>query len=63
MATCPHCQNNILQLRLNPVQGHAPNGSSWNCLVLSCPNCNAALGADIDLTAIRADIIAAVKQA
>ena len=60
-AICPHCQQPLLNLQLVPLEGSAPNGTTWNCLAFCCPRCRKALSADIDLTAVRADIIGTIE--
>ena len=42
---------------MEPTKGHGSNGSKWNCVVYTCPNCNVAISVDVDGTAIRADIL------
>lgn len=58
MANCPNpnCAR-PLTLGIEATTAFAPNGTRWNCLVFKCQSCNTAISADIDMTAVRADII------
>ena len=56
-ANCPHCNALITNLRMDTVTGTAPNGTKWNCLVFACPVCNKVVSADVDMTAVRQDLI------
>jgi hypothetical protein len=60
-AKCPKCEKVLTGLRITPIIGTADNGSEWNCLAFSCPSCNTAIGADIDLTAVRSDLLNAIE--
>lgn len=59
-ATCPKCEKPVMSLSLSAVTGMAENGTTWNCLVFACPLCNTAISADIDISAVRADILSAI---
>jgi C4-type Zn-finger protein len=62
MATCPHCQQKFNHLTLETMTGSVPfSTSQWNCLVFKCPHCDFAISADIDMTAVRSDIIDTIK--
>jgi len=62
MATCPHCQQAFNQLTLETMVGSVPFSlQTWNCLVFKCPHCDVAISADIDMTAVRADIIETIN--
>jgi hypothetical protein len=47
---------------MNPMTGTAPNGTRWNCIAFACPLCNVAISADVDMTAVRQDIIDHLKK-
>lgn len=61
MATCPYCDQIFTQLTIEPMIGQVPVGQQWRCLVFKCPWCDKAIGADIDLTAVRQDIFDAIN--
>jgi len=61
-ANCPHCGSLITGLRLSATVGTAENGTTWNCLVFACSTCNKAISADIDLTAVRNDVIGEIRK-
>lgn len=63
MATCPHCGAHLGSLSMNPITGVSlQNGTRWNCMVFSCPGYDRAIGADVDATAVRSDLIAAIQE-
>lgn len=62
MVICPHCDSQISTIRMNPLNGVAPNLTQWSCVAYCCPSCSKAISVDVDLTAVRADIIAAIER-
>lgn len=57
MALCPHCEKPLLTVRMNPMTGTSPNLSQWNCVAFSCPSCQKVISVDVDITAVRSDIL------
>lgn len=62
MATCPHCSKAVTRFKISQVSGNAPGMSNWKCLAFSCPSCDAVLGANLDVMALRAELLAAIKK-
>lgn len=62
MAACPHCDKPLTELTINPMKGTVPIGLQWNCMVLSCPSCQKAIGATVDGSAGRAEIMARIDK-
>jgi formate dehydrogenase maturation protein FdhE len=61
MPNCPHCAKPIGSIKMVPMQGYSTNMTQWNCVAYTCPNCDTAISVDVDLTAVRHDIIAAIE--
>lgn len=62
MASCPHCDKPLTELTINPMKGTVPIGLQWNCMLFSCPSCQKAIGAAVDGSSGRAEIMARIDQ-
>lgn len=47
-AICPHCESPIATLKVIKVNAPETIYTGWQCLVLACPGCLKALGAQVD---------------
>lgn len=58
MAVCPHCDKPLSELIINPMKGNVPIGVAFNCMLFSCPSCQKAIGAEVESSGSRADLLA-----
>lgn len=63
LAKCPHCEQILVNLNFEVLvateTGNPRNG--WKTVVVTCPLCHSALGAQTDPVAIQTDILNAVE--
>jgi len=45
---CPKCETPVASLNIIPVKASDGGESQHEALILSCPNCDAALGAELN---------------
>ena len=62
MAVCPHCDKPLTELTLNPMEGKLPVGVAFNCMLVSCPSCQKAIGASVDTMAAQNDLKARIDK-
>ena len=60
MSLCPHCNAEFKQVNLRVIKAVQP-AKAWNALSYDCPSCDKSLSVGIDVTAIREDIINALR--
>lgn len=60
MTKCPNCDKQIAWVNMEPVDAMAALSNKRHALILSCPNCQVALGASLDPVSLNTDLVDAI---
>ena len=59
---CPICGEVVTGITVRDVRGCGYGGRVWKCISLNCSRCNTSLGIQLDPVALKADLIAEMRE-
>ncbi|WP_123088359.1 hypothetical protein [Montanilutibacter psychrotolerans] len=58
---CPKCEQIVSRLSIKPLLGQGPSGQHKS-ITLNCPACDTILGAQVDPSAAKSDLVAEIRK-